>query len=44
MLIIIVILGGVYYNYFANNSKIALEKNIQNENEIDTNKTKKKLN
>tara|TARA_Y100000741_G_scaffold211499_1_gene161069 strand:+ start:743 stop:1489 length:747 start_codon:yes stop_codon:yes gene_type:complete len=42
MLIIIIILGGVYYNYFANNSKIALEKNIQNENEIDTNKTKKK--
>ena len=27
--IIIVILGSVYYNYFAKNKKISLEKNIQ---------------
>ena len=31
ILLIIIILCGVYYNYFANNIKIALEKNIQNE-------------
>ena len=34
--IIILILGSVYYNYFANNKKITLEKN--NQTEIDTNK------
>ena len=36
MLMIIVILGSVYYNYFANNKKITLEKN--NQTGIDTNK------
>ena len=39
-----IILGGVYYSYFANNSKISLsnnEKNIQTE--IDTDKTKIKI-
>ena len=41
ILIIIIILGGVYYNYFANNSKITLEKNTSTE--IDTNITKKKI-
>ena len=41
VLIIIIILGGVYYNYFANNSKITLEKNVQTK--IDTNKNKKKI-
>ena len=39
ILIIIIILGGVYYNYFANNSKITLEKS--NQTEIDLNETKK---
>ena len=41
ILVIIIILGGVYYNYFANNSKITLEKNTPTE--IDTNITKKKI-
>ena len=41
ILVIIIILGGVYYNYFANNSKITLEKNTSTE--IDTNITKKKI-
>ena len=36
ILTIIIILGGVYFNYFANNKKITLEKNI--ESEIDKNK------
>ena len=36
ILIIIIILGSVYLNYFANNKKISLEKNI--ESDIDTNK------
>ena len=34
--IIIVILGSVYYNYFAKNKKISLEKN--NQTKIDKNK------
>ena len=43
ILIIIIILGGVYFNYFANNSKISLENNEKNiQTEIDTNKPKKK--
>ena len=43
VLVIIVILGGVYFNYFANNDKISLENNEKNiQTEIDTNKTKKK--
>ena len=36
ILTIIIILGGVYFNYFSNNKKITLEKNI--ESEIDKNK------
>ncbi len=42
-LIIIVILGGVYFNYFSNNNKI-LEENIEinNQKDVDENKPKKK--
>ena len=36
ILTIIIILGGVYFNYFANNKKITLERDI--ESEVDTNK------
>ena len=42
MLAIIIILGGVYYNYFKINSKITLEKNIKTE--IDTNQPEAKVN
>ncbi len=42
MLAIIIILGGVYYNYFKINSKITLEKNIKTE--IDTNQPEAKIN
>ena len=39
-----IILGGVYYNYFANNSKISLKNNEKNiQKEIDTDKTKIKI-
>ena len=39
-----IILGGVYYNYFANNSKISLKNNEKNiQEEIDTGKTKIKI-
>jgi len=39
-----IILGGVYYNYFANNSKISLKNNEKNiQKEIDTGKTKIKI-
>ena len=41
-LVIIIILGGVYYNYFAINKKIIVDKNI--ETEIDANKLKEKTN
>ena len=42
MLIIIIILGGVYFNYFANNNKISLENNEKNiQSEIDSNNSKK---
>ena len=41
-LTIIIILGGVYYNYFAINNKIIVDKNI--ETEIDANKLKEKTN
>ena len=41
-LIIIIILGGVYYNYFAINNKIIVDKNI--ETEIDANQLKEKTN
>ncbi len=41
-LVIITILGGVYYNYFAINKKIIVDKNI--ETEIDANKLKEKTN
>ena len=41
-LIIIIILGGVYYNYFAINNKIIVDKNI--ETEIDANKLNEKTN
>ena len=44
ILIIMIILGGVYYNYFANNSKISLKNNEKNiQKEIDTGKTKIKI-
>ena len=44
ILIIMIILGGVYYNYFANNSKISLKNNEKNiQTEIDTDKTKIKI-
>ena len=43
ILIIISILGGVYFNYFADNNKISLENNEKNiQTEIDTNEPKKK--
>jgi len=39
-----IILGGVYYSYFANNSKISLKNNEKNiQTEIDTDKTKIKI-
>ena len=41
-LVIIIILGGVYYNYFAINNKIIVDKNI--ETEIDANQLKEKTN
>ena len=41
-LVIIIILGGVYYNYFAINKKIIVDKNI--ETEIDANKLNEKTN
>jgi len=44
ILIIMIILGGVYYSYFANNSKISLKNNEKNiQTEIDTDKTKIKI-
>ena len=44
ILIIMIILGSVYYNYFANNSKISLKNNEKNiQEEIDTGKTKIKI-
>ena len=44
ILIIMIILGGVYYSYFANNSKISLKNNEKNiQEEIDTGKTKIKI-
>jgi len=44
ILIIMIILGGVYYSYFANNSKISLKNNEKNiQKEIDTGKTKIKI-
>ena len=43
ILVILIILGGVYYNYFAENKKISLEdneKSIQSEIDIDNNEIK----
>ncbi len=44
ILIIIIILGGVYYSYFANNTKISLKNNEKKiQTEVDTDKTKIKI-
>ena len=43
LLVILIILGGVYYNYFAENKKISLEdneKSIQSEIDIENNEIK----
>ena len=43
ILVILIILGGVYYNYFAENKKISLEdneKSIQSEIDIENNEIK----
>ena len=43
ILIIVIILGGVYFNYFANNTKISIDNNEKNiQTEVDSNKIKKK--
>ncbi len=43
ILIITIILGGVYFNYFANNNKISLESSEKNiETQVEENQSKKK--